>query len=126
MKTLENIQGAFLTIGTEKFTETVDFYRQFLQQEPYLYHPDKKYAEFQIRELRLAIFYPKTDQQKEFANSIGSGFSLCLPVKNLEVAIAQLACQGYTPKLEIQSSSHGREIYIYDPTNNRLILYQPH
>ena len=124
MESLDNIQEAFLTIGTEKFTEVVDFYRQFLGQDPNPYNPTK-YAEFRIQGFRLAIFYPKSDHKAEFSNTGGSAFSLCLAVKDLDSAIAFLQNLGYSPTTEIQTSSHGREIYAYDPAHNRLILYQP-
>jgi predicted enzyme related to lactoylglutathione lyase len=124
MESLDNIQEAFLTIGTEKFTEVVDFYRQFLNQDPNPYNPTK-YAEFRIQGLRLAIFYPKSDHKAEFSQVGGSAFSLCLAVKDLDSAIAHLQNLGYSPTTEIQTSSHGREIYVYDPAHNRLILYQP-
>jgi len=124
MESLDNIQEAFLTIGTEKFTEVVDFYRQFLNQDPNPYNP-KKYAEFQIQALRLAIFYPKSDHKAEFSQVGGSAFSLCLAVKDLDSAITHLQNLGYSPTTEIQTASHGREIYVYDPAHNRLILYQP-
>ena len=124
MESLDNIQEAFLTIGTEKFTEVVDFYRQFLNQDPNPYNPTK-YAEFRIQGLRLAIFYPKSDHKAEFSQVGGSAFSLCLAVKDLDSAIAHLQNLGYAPTAEIQTSSHGRESYVYDPAHNRLILYQP-
>jgi predicted enzyme related to lactoylglutathione lyase len=124
MESLDNIQEAFLAIGTEKFTEVVDFYRQFLNQDPNPHNPTK-YAEFRIQSLRLAIFYPKSDHKREFAQTEGSGFSLCLAVKDLDAAIAHLQNLGYAPMAEIQTSSHGREIYVYDLAHNRLILYQP-
>jgi predicted enzyme related to lactoylglutathione lyase len=124
MESLDNIQEAFLTIGTEKFAEVVDFYRQFLDQDPNPYNPTK-YAEFQLQGLRLAIFCPKSDHKKEFSQVGGSAFSLCLAVKDLDSAIAHLQNLGYSPTTEIQTASHGREIYVYDPAHNRLILYQP-
>jgi predicted enzyme related to lactoylglutathione lyase len=124
MESFDNIQEAFLAIGTEKFTEVVDFYRQFLNQDPNPYTPTK-YAEFRIQGLRLAIFHPKSDHKREFAQTEGSGFSLCLTIKDLDSAIAHLQILGYSPTTEIQTSSHGREIYVYDPAHNRLILYQP-
>ena len=124
MESFDNIQEAFLAIGTEKFTEVVDFYRQFLSQEPNPHNPTK-YAEFQLQGLRLAIFYPKSDHKAEFAQAEGSGFSLCVTVKDLDSAIAHLQNLGYAPTAEIQTSSHGRESYVYDPAHNRLILYQP-
>jgi predicted enzyme related to lactoylglutathione lyase len=124
MESLDNIQEAFLAIGTEKFTEVVDFYRQFLSQEPNPHNPTK-YAEFQLQGLRLAIFYPKSDHKAEFSQVGGSAFSLCLAVKDLDSAIARLKKLGYSPTTQIQTSSHGQEIYVYDPAHNRLILYQP-
>jgi len=124
MESFDNIQEAFFAIGTEKFTEVVDFYRQFLSQEPNPHNPTK-YAEFQLQGLRLAIFAPKSDHRAEFSQPQGSGFSLCLTVKDLDSAIAHLQNLGYAPTEEIQTSSHGREMYVYDPAHNRLILYQP-
>jgi predicted enzyme related to lactoylglutathione lyase len=123
MESVDNIQEAFLTIGTEKFTEVVDFYRQFLNQDPNPHNPTK-YAEFQLQGLRLAIFYPKSDHKAEFSQVGGSAFSLCLAFKDLDSAIAHLQNLGYSPTTEIQTASHGREIYVYDPAHNRLILYQ--
>jgi len=42
----------------------------------------------------------------------------------LKEAIAYLTSLGYPPPGEITTASHGREIYAYDPMNNRLILHQ--
>lgn len=114
---------AFITIATTKYQELIEFYRQLLSQEPQPYLPDT-YAEFKVAGLRLGIFRPKTDNQQEFANSAGSGMSICLEVENLETAIAHLTAMGYPPTGEIIVASHGREIYAYDPAGNRLILHQ--
>ena len=50
--------------------------------------------------------------------------AVCLEVADLERAIACLSELGYSPPGEIITASHGREIYAYDPTGNRLILHQ--
>jgi predicted enzyme related to lactoylglutathione lyase len=118
------IKTAWLTIGTDHFTKVVEFYRLVLQQDPKPFSPDR-YAEFHLPGLRLGIFSPQADHQQEFAHSEQSGFSLCLEVENLEMAIAQF--QRGNLKLhscEIQTASHGREIYVYDPAGNRLILHE--
>ncbi|MBE9169565.1 VOC family protein [Pleurocapsales cyanobacterium LEGE 06147] len=114
---------AFITIGATEYYESIEFYRQLLGQEPQPYLPDT-YAEFKLAELRLGIFRPNTNNQQEFANSAGSGMSICLEVENLEAATAHLTAMGYPPSGEIMVASHGREIYAYDPAGNRLILHQ--
>lgn len=118
------ITTAWLTIGTDNFTEVVNFYRLVLRQEPNPFSPDR-YAEFPLPGLRLGIFRPQADHQAEFAQSDQSGFSLCLEVEELETAIAHF--QTLDPTInasQIQTASHGREIYVYDPAGNRLILHQ--
>ena len=114
---------AFITIATTKINKTVEFYRQFLQLNPKPYIPNV-YAEFQLKNLKLAIFKPKDTNINEFNNSQGSGFSICLEVIDLENTIATLTAMGYPPPGKIITASHGREIYAYDPTGNRLILHQ--
>ncbi|MDJ0535734.1 MAG: VOC family protein [Xenococcaceae cyanobacterium MO_207.B15] len=115
--------SAFITIATNDVNKTVEFYHQFLGLKPEPYIPNA-YAEFKLEKLRLAIFKPKASNVIEFNNSTGSGLSICLEVVDLEVAIAILTTMGYPPPGDIITASHGREIYAYDPTGNRLILHQ--
>lgn len=115
--------AAFATLAATDIDTLVRFYAQLLAQEPKLYIPDV-YAEFQLSGLRLGIFKPKENHRVEFENSAQSGMSLCLEVDDLEKAIAHLTSVGYPPPGEITTASHGREIYAYDPANNRLILHQ--
>ena len=115
--------AAFATLAATDMDTLVGFYAQLLAQEPKLYIPDV-YAEFQLSGLRLGIFKPKENHRVEFENSTQSGMSLCLEVDDLEKAIAHLTSIGYPPPGEITTASHGREIYAYDPANNRLILHQ--
>lgn len=114
---------AFLTIAALDFEKVVNYYQNLLQKEPNL-NITNIYVEFRLSGLRLGIFYPKKSHQKEFANSTGSGMSLCLEVENLETAIAHLTEMGYPPPGEIAIASHGREIYVYDPAGNRIILHE--
>jgi predicted enzyme related to lactoylglutathione lyase len=116
-------QDAFVALGAIAFAEVVDFYRQLLSQDPNPYRAGI-YAEFQLVGLRLGIFQPQAAHAKEFAHSAQSGLSLCLEVVNLEVAIAYVQALGYPVSGEITVASHGREIYIYDPAGNRLILHE--
>jgi predicted enzyme related to lactoylglutathione lyase len=116
-------KNCFLTLAAIDFDGLVNFYCQLLEQSPHPYFP-QSYAEFQLLGLRLGIFAPKSDHQQEFSHSIGSGFSLCFAVVNLEAVIAHLTAMGYPPLGKIITASHGREIYAYDPEDNRLILYQ--
>jgi predicted enzyme related to lactoylglutathione lyase len=116
---------AFVAIAASDFETLVQFYCQLLAQEPEptSYIPNI-YAEFKLAGLRLGIFCPKESQQAEFTNSSGSGMSLCLEVENLENAIAHLTKIGYPPPGTITIAPHGREIYAYDPSQNRLIIHQ--
>lgn len=114
---------AFITIATTKINQTVEFYHQFLQLNPEPYIPNT-YAEFNLKTLKLAIFKPKESNMIEFDRSIGSGLSICLEVVDLDYAIASLTDLGYPPPGKIIIASHGKEIYAYDPTGNRLILHQ--
>lgn len=115
--------AAFLALAATDFQLLVEFYQRLLGREPISYIADA-YAEFQLPGLRLGIFCPKASYQREFANSRGSGMSLCLEVANLEAAIAHLTEIGYPPPGEIRTASHGRETYAYDAEGNRIILHQ--
>jgi predicted enzyme related to lactoylglutathione lyase len=112
---------AFITIAAVNLETVVDFYQQLFCQQPDVYAANI-YAEFQLTGLCLGIFKPKN--QQEFANSAGSGMSICIEVEDLEAAIAHLTGIGVLIPDEIITASHGREIYIYDPAGNRLILHQ--
>ncbi|NJL52989.1 MAG: VOC family protein [Hydrococcus sp. SU_1_0] len=117
-----NYSDIFVTLSTDKIQLMVDFYSQLLGQQPTVYRPPT-YAEFQFPGIRIAIFQPKAKNQAEFSNQ-SSSMSLCLEVEDLVQAIAQLTHLGYPPPGEIMEASHGREIYGYDPGENRLILHQ--
>ena len=112
----------FITISTDRVQLLADFYQQLLQQKPKIYRIPI-YAEFELENLRLAIFQPKAERQAEFSNQ-NSSMSLCLEVENLDKAIAHISNLGCPPPGEIIEASHGREIYAYDPDGNRLILHQ--
>jgi predicted enzyme related to lactoylglutathione lyase len=115
---------AFVAIAADDIQILVDFYSKLFQHQPSVYHPPT-YAEFQLEKLRIGIFKPKQEHQQQFANlSSSSSISICLEVKNLDVAIAHLNNIGYPPLGEIIKASHGKEIYAYDPGKNRLILHQ--
>lgn len=112
----------FLAIATDDIQALTDFYSQLLQRQPDVYRPSI-YTEFHLERLRLGIFKPKLERQKEFEN-LGSGMSLCIEVENIDIAIATLINMGFPPPGEIIEASHGKEIYAYDPEGNRLILHQ--
>ncbi|MGB3636649.1 MAG: VOC family protein [Rivularia sp. (in: cyanobacteria)] len=114
---------AFVTIATANFVELVDFYIQFLNQNPNNHIPNV-YAEFQLSGLKLAIFKPKETHVSEFNDSFRSSVSLCLEVKNLESVMYHLETLGHPPFGEITRASHGREVYAYDIDGNRIILHQ--
>ncbi|WP_017317091.1 VOC family protein [Mastigocladopsis repens] len=115
--------NAFVTLATFHIEKLVDFYTQFLGIDPAIYIPNV-YAEFQFPSLKLGIFKPKQTHFSEFENSNKSKMSFCLEVNDLESAIAHLTTLGYPPPGEIITASHGKEIYAYDPDDNRIILHQ--
>ena len=117
-----NYSDIFVTIATVKVEPTVNFYSQLFARQPTVYRSEV-YAEFQLEQLRLAIFKPKSEHQAEFAN-YGSAMSFCIEVEDLERAIACMSDLGCPPEGEIITASHGREIYGCDPAGNRLILHQ--
>lgn len=100
----------------------VSFYRGLFEQDPAVWRPGI-YAEFALPGLRLGIFQPQAADQAEFEGQAGS-ISLCLEVSPLEAAIERLSHLGYPPPGSIMTTSHGREIYAYDPAGNRLILHE--
>ena len=118
-----NYTDAFITIATPDLEKAIAFYSQLLQQQPQPYIPNI-YAQFQLKSWRLAIFKPKEDNETEFNNSRYSGMSICLEVADLSAAIAHLTQMGYPPSGDVKVASHGKEIYAYDPMDNRLILHQ--
>jgi predicted enzyme related to lactoylglutathione lyase len=99
------------------------FYQALLEQDPVVDIPDV-YAEFVLTGLRIGLFKPSNIHQTEFASLSSGSMSLCIEVESIEGAIAHLTTLGYPPSGPIQHSSHGREIYAYDPQGNRLILHE--
>lgn len=116
------VHTVFVTLADQQDAALVTFYRQ-LFGEPTTDIPNI-YAEFQLPGLKLGIFQPKAEHQKEFAYCSSGSMSLCVEVERLETAIEHLRCIGFPPPGEIMIASHGREIYAYDPAGNRLILHE--
>ncbi|GAB4541480.1 MAG: hypothetical protein Tsb0014_33450 [Pleurocapsa sp.] len=116
---------AIVVIAANNSHDLIYFYRQLLNQCPTVDIPNI-YAEFQLQGLRLGIFQPKKEHEPEFDDSRRSSISICLEVQNLNDAIAHLTKIGYPPSGKIINSSHGKEIYAYDPQGNRLIVHQSH
>ena len=116
------LHTTFVTLADSHLERLVTFYQALLDEPPKPYVP-KRYAEFALPGLKLALFKPSADYEEEFSGSAGS-MSLCLEVQNLEGAIATLTTLGYPPPGNIIHASHGQEIYAYDPAGNRLILHQ--
>ena len=78
------IKESFLTIGTVNFDQVVKFYQCLLQTHADPYFPNN-YAEFRTSGLKLGIFKPQAAHEIEFSKPLGSGFSLCLEIENLEI-----------------------------------------
>lgn len=100
----------------------VAFYTALFAQKPAIYRP-QAYAEFHLPGLRLGIFQPKPDQRQQFVGQAGS-ISLCIEVDSLESAIEHLKTVGHSPASTVMTTSHGQEVYLYDPAGNRLILHE--
>ncbi|NEQ51572.1 MAG: glyoxalase [Leptolyngbya sp. SIO3F4] len=116
------VEAAYITLASENLQVLVEFYRRLLGCPPVTYIPER-YAEFAVSGLRLALFKPNVDHQKEFIGP-ASSMSICLEVESLEDAIETLTSLGYPPPGKIIHASHGKESYAYDPAKNRLILHQ--
>jgi predicted enzyme related to lactoylglutathione lyase len=113
---------AFITIAAQNWLTSVTFYQTLCQTPPLTYQADR-YAEFDLAGLRIGIYKPKASEAT--APQPYPRLSLCLEVSDLEAAIAHLTQSGYPVPAGIQTVSHGREVYAYDPDGNRLILYEP-
>jgi predicted enzyme related to lactoylglutathione lyase len=115
---------AFVAIASYQFETTVTFYQALLEQSAVPLLPGR-YAEWTLAGgLKLGIFSPHLTHRDEFQADGAGAISLCLEVEDLDHAIAALTRLGYPPPGEIQSASHGREVYAYDPEGNRIILHQ--
>jgi len=115
---------AFVALASSDFAKTVAFYEALLEQPPAPSLPGK-YAQWRLKGgLKLGIFCPNPNHHQEFEADQAGPISLCLEVDDLDAAIESLNHLGYPPQGNIQTASHGREIYAYDPGGNRLILHQ--
>ncbi|MEM6452370.1 MAG: VOC family protein [Cyanobacteria bacterium P01_D01_bin.105] len=112
----------FVALSSLQVSVLANFYKGLVGTEPKVNVPS--YAEFQLTGLRLAIFAPKEENAAEFEGRSSGAMSLCVEVEDLEQAIAHLIDLGYPPSGKIMHTSHGQEIYAYDPDGNRLILHQ--
>jgi predicted enzyme related to lactoylglutathione lyase len=119
---------AFVTIAAVDWSQSVAFYTALTQSPPQKLQPDR-YAEFELAGLRIGIYRPQmAEQGVPIADPRLNPYpplSLCLEVRPLEALLQHLADRGYPVTAGIQSVSHGREVYAYDPDGNRLILYEP-
>lgn len=113
---------AFVALASNQLAVQVEFYQALLQVEPTTY--SGHYAEFHLSGLRLAIFKPSVEHASVFAAEDSGAMSLCLEVSDLARVIAHLKNIGHSPTSDIILASHGKEIYVYDPDGNRLILHQ--
>jgi len=124
----------FLALATSHLERATQFYSRVFAIAPTQKIPGV-YAEFRLPGLKLGLFSPKAAHLPEFAQGRGA-MSLCLEVAQLEGAIAQVHAAyevlpesdraTIPPTGEIITASHGREVYVYDPDGNRLILHEAH
>lgn len=116
------VHMVFVALADPEGKTLVPFYAALFGRQPVVHQPPV-YAEFELPGLRLGIFQPKLGHLAEFMGRAGS-MSLCVEVEQLEAAIAQATALGCPPASEITTASHGREVYVYDPAGNRLILHE--
>ncbi len=113
----------FIALADEDIHALKVFYQRLFEENPVVDIPNI-YAEFRLPGLRLGLFKPKAGHEAEFGLSSNGRMSLCLEVEDLDAAIAHITALGYPPPGPIHHTSHGREIYAYDPSDNRLILHE--
>jgi predicted enzyme related to lactoylglutathione lyase len=116
-------QRAWITLAPKNFLKSCEFYSDLLGKPPdqTLMRSDQLiYAEFHLTGFNLGIYAPKSQPEA----SGYSPLSICFQVDDLETAIELITNLGYPPPGEIVIASHGREVYAFDPDDNRLILYQ--
>ena len=112
----------FIALASKNVKKQVAFYSELLQTKPTVNTPS--YAELSISNVKIAIFQPSADNASEFAAVSSGAMSFCLEIDNLDAVVSYLTDLGYSIPREIMQTSHGREIYAYDPDGNRVILHQ--
>ncbi len=117
------IVEGWVTLATENLAILRSFYASVLDATPDREIPGV-YVEFRVKGLRLGLFPPRLRDRGEFSATQKGTMSLCLQVEDIHEAINQVTRLGYPPGGEIQVSTYGLEIYVYDPDGNRLILHQ--
>ena len=114
-------RDGFVTLASKDFERLVAFYQQLFSRSPDVLIP-QVYAEFKFPGVRLGMFKPKGSE--EFASAANGAMSVCLEVADLEAAIAHASQISGAQLSDVMTASHGREVYLYDPTGSRLILHQ--
>jgi hypothetical protein len=118
-----NYTTCFVAIADLDGYTLKQFYRALLEQDPAVDIPNV-YAEFALAGLRIGLFKPSNTHHVEFQSPSSGSMGLCIEVESIESAIAHLTSLGCPPPGQIQQTSHGREIYAYDPQGNRLIIHE--
>ena len=111
-----------IAIAAINFEEMQQFYTSILQQEPASRIRDVL-VEYQLPELRLALFKPHEADRPEFQCNTCSTMNIVLEVRDIEAAAKHFASVGCQPG-KIVDAFHGKQFYAYDPAQNRLIVHQ--
>ncbi len=120
-----SIVRSFVTIAVANWQQSLQFYQCLLQLAPKVLQPDR-YAEFDPPSCTIALYVARPEESSQPTElSAYPSMSLCLQVKSISAVLAQLKTINYDAPAGIQQSSHGAEIYVYDPNGNRIILYEP-
>lgn len=119
------IERSFITIAVTDWPQSLKFYQCLLQLPPQALQPDR-YAEFHPPGCTMALYVARPEESSQPTDQLAyPSMSLCLQVKSISAILPHLQMLDYEPPAGIQYSSHGAEIYVYDPNGNRIILYEP-
>lgn len=116
-----SIRRSLITVAVMDWQQSLTFYRNLLQLEPQVLQPGR-YAEFRLADCTISLYKPRLEETPTAEGNPYPSLGICLHVDSLQAALAQLNLVNHG----IQASSHGREVYLYDPNGNRIILYEPH
>jgi predicted enzyme related to lactoylglutathione lyase len=108
-----------MSIPTPNLPQLRQFYQDLLQVTP-LVVLGEKYVEFELLGARLALYHQRSEQNLQ-VHPEGS-ISLCLQVTSLEAMLKSFEPQSIS---EVRVAFHGREVDIWDPDGNRIVLHEP-
>lgn len=101
-----------VSIATADLARLEAFYTALFKAPPQFWQGDR-YCEYHVANLRLGLY---SSNNSRFV-TVASAMSLCVQVAELEPWL--------TPDMVVKTASHGREVEVYDPDGNRIVLHEP-